>query len=95
MLPRPPSRMGRGIPPLPLDAYGASTLAPSALVSAPAAPRPLGASLLTPSAFGCLTEATLLLPPGAATASSSSTWSTVHKLQRVEDSSGCYSVASV
>jgi len=41
----------------PLGAYGASTLAPSALVSAPAAPRPLGASLLTPTAFGCLTEA--------------------------------------
>ena len=38
----------------PLGAYGASTLAPSALVSAP---RPLGASLLTPLAFGCLTEA--------------------------------------
>jgi len=52
--------MGRGIPlpiPYPLGAYGASTLAPSALVSAPAAPRPLGASLLTLSAFGCLIEA--------------------------------------
>ena len=41
----------------PLGAYGASTLASSALVSAPAAPRPLGASLRRPSAFGCLTEA--------------------------------------
>ena len=40
--------------PYPLGAYGASTLAPSALVSAP---RPFGASLLTPSAFRCLTEA--------------------------------------
>jgi len=43
--------------PYPLGAYGASTLAPSALLSAPAAPRPIGVSLLTPSAFGCLTEA--------------------------------------
>ena len=43
--------------PYPLGAYGASTLAPSALVAAPAAARPLGASLLTPSAFGCFTEA--------------------------------------
>jgi len=47
--------VGGGYPlpiPCPLGAYGASTLAPSALVSAPSAPRPL-----TPSAFGCLTEA--------------------------------------
>jgi len=57
-LPQTPSRMGRGIPP-------PHTLHPSA----PMAPRPsrlrrssrrlrrLGPSLLTPSAFGCLTEA--------------------------------------
>ena len=43
---------GGGYPspyPTPLGAYGASTLAPSALVSAPAAPRPLA-----PHAFGVL-----------------------------------------
>ena len=53
-------REGRG-------AYGASTLAPSALVSAPMAPRPLGASLVTPSAASQKLKPTLLLPSGAAT----------------------------
>jgi len=61
---------GVGYPlPIPyrLGAYGASTLAPSALVSAPVAPRPLGASLLTPTAASQRLKPTLLLPSGAAT----------------------------
>ena len=48
----------------PLGAYGASTLAPSALVSAPAAPR---SSRLRRSAASQRLKPTLLLPSGAAT----------------------------
>jgi len=58
---------GGGYPlPIPylLGAYGASTLAPSALVSAPAAPR---SSRLRRSATSQRLNPTLLLPSGAAT----------------------------
>jgi len=41
------NRFRLGLYPTPLGAYGASTLPPSALVSAPVAPRPLA-----PHAFG-------------------------------------------
>jgi len=52
--------------PTALGAYSGSTLAPSALVSAPAAPRPLGASLRRSAASQRL-KPTLLFPSGAAT----------------------------
>ena len=63
---------GGGYPlpiPNPLGAYGASTLAPSALLSAPAAPRPSAprSSRLRRSAASQRLKPTLLLPSGAAT----------------------------